>query len=185
MWLLLTRAIPAHCQAAISSHPALTDRGYVEGLTYYNAALGFTYQLPEGFFVNPLPDKLPAGSLLMIADKHNGTPWRDRMLMAADNAAKYSWTTSEYASHVVRSLPGKRVVVLRETYPLKVAGQDFVRIDYQRIDNGKVLYQSFVCTRLKDSLVSWTFVSLNHEELGKMAASINTVTIVRAPSKPH
>jgi len=157
--LLLAVPIAARSQSTITNRPALTDRGHVEGLTYSNAALEFSYQIPQGFFVNPLPDNLPLGSLLlMIADKHNGTPWRDRIALIADDAGKYTGTTSEYVSHFVRSMPAKlHVVVLRDTYPLKIARQDFFRVDYGKADESKTVYQTFVCTRLKDSLVSWTF----------------------------
>ena len=70
-------------------------------------------------------DHLPSGSLLlMTADTHNETPWRDRLVLIPDDAGKYSWTTSEYVTHFVRSMPAKlQIVVLRDTYPLKVSGQ--------------------------------------------------------------
>src|SRR5438309_4941 len=100
MALLVAVPITARPQSIITSRPALTDRGHVEGLTYSNVTLGFTYQLPEGFFVNPLPDNLPLGSLLlMTADTHNRTPSRAaRILVIADAARKYSWTTSGYVT---------------------------------------------------------------------------------------
>ena len=122
---------------------------FQRGQTYSNATLGFTYQLPQDFFVNPLPVHLPPGSLLLvIADK--GTPWRDRILLITDDADKYSWTTSEYVSHFVRSMPAEQhIVMLRETYLLKIAGQDFFRADFQKTDEGKTVYQAFMATRLK------------------------------------
>jgi hypothetical protein len=183
--LLLAAPIAARPQGIVASRPRLTDRGQVEGLTYSNAALGLRYRLPEGFFVVPLPDNLPAGSLLlMTADKHTGTPWRDRVLLAAADPGKYSWTTSEYATHFVRSIPAKSHVVVRhETYPLKIAGHDFFRVDFQKTEQGKTLYQVFVCTRLKDSLVSWMFTSLNENQVGELATSINTVTFAVVPTK--
>jgi hypothetical protein len=91
-WLGLLLAIPIVVRpqgGIVTGHVALTDRGHVEDLTYSNATLGFTYQLPQAFFVNPLPDSLPHGSLLlMIADTHNGTPWRDRITLVADDTEK-------------------------------------------------------------------------------------------------
>jgi hypothetical protein len=185
--LLLAVPIAVRPQSIVTNRPALTDRGHVEGLIYSNAALGFSYQLPQGFFLNPLQHNLPLGSLLLIiADKHNDTLWRDRIALIADDAGKYSWTTSEYVTHFVRSMPAKlHVVVLRDTYPLKVDGHDFFRVDYRKTDEGKTVYQSFACTRLKDSLVSWTFTSLNEEQVGEMAASVNTVAFSPASSKPR
>jgi hypothetical protein len=185
MGLLLAVPIAVRSQSIITNRPALTDRGHLEGLTYSNAALGFSYQLPQGFFVNPQPGTLPLGSLLlMIADKHNGTSWRDRILLIADDAGKYSWTTSEYVTHFVRSIPAKlRVVVLRDTYSLKIAEHYFFRVDYQKADEGKTVYQTFVCTRLKDSLVSWTFTSLDEKQVGEMAASVSRVAFAPASSK--
>jgi hypothetical protein len=185
MGLLLAVSITARPQSIITNRPALTDRGHVDGLTYSNATLGFSYQLPQGFFVNPQPDSLPAGAVvLVIADKHNGTPWRDRIVLVADDAGKYSWTTSEYVTHFVRSMPANRhIVLLRETYPLKIAGQDFFRADFQKTNEGKTVYQAFIATRLKGSLVSWTFTSLNNKEVGEMAASVNTVVFTPASAK--
>jgi hypothetical protein len=179
MGLLLVVPITVRPQSTITNRPALTDRGHVEGLTYSNATLGFSYQLPQGFFVNPLPDNLgPGFLLLMTADAHNGTPWRDRIILISDDAKRYSWTTSEYVTHFVRSMPAKlHVVVLRDTYPLKVAGQDFFGVDYQKTDEGKTVYQTFLCTRLKGSFVSWTFTSLNKKQLGEMTTSVNTIVL--------
>jgi len=184
MVFLLAVPISARPQGTITNRPALTDRGHVEGLTYSNATLGFSYQLPQGFFVNPLPDNLPSGSLLlMIADTHNGTPWRDRIVLIAD-AGKYSWTTSEYVTHFVRSMPAKlQIVVLRDTYPLRVGDQDFFGVDYQKTDEGKTMYQTFLCTRLKGSFVSWTFTSLNKKQVGDLAASVKTIALAPACSK--
>jgi hypothetical protein len=153
----------------------------VDGLTYLNAAVGFSYRLPEGFLVNP--DNLSLGSfILTIADRHNGTPWRDRIVLA--NTGQYSGMISEYATHFVRSMPAElHVVVLRDTRRFKVADQDFFRIDFQKTQEGKTMYQDFVCTRLKGSLVSWTFTSLDKQRVEEMVASINSFTIASAKAR--
>ena len=59
----------------------------------------------------------------------------------------------------------------------------FFRIDFQKTQEGKTVYQDFVCTRLKDSLISWTFASLNKQRVEEMATSINSVAF--APAKAH
>ncbi len=181
LWVAVFLAIPigAAAQRTDTNNAAMTDRGQVNGRTYSNVALGFTYQLPEGFVFNP--GNLPLGAfILTIADKHNGTPWRDRIVLA--NTGEYSGTISNYVTHFVRSMPTElHVVVLRDTRPLKVAGQDFFRIDFQKTQEGKTVYQDFVCTRLNGSLVSWTFTSLEQQQVEEMVASINSVAI--APPK--
>lgn len=185
MGLLLAIPITVRPQSTVTNRPVLTDRGHVEGVTYSNLTLGFTYQLPQGFFVNPMLGNLSPGSLLlMIADTHNGTPWRDRIVLIADEAGKYSWTTSEYVTHFVRSMPAKlNIVVLKDTYALKVADQEFFGVDYQKTDEGKTLYQTFLCTRLKGYLVSWTFASLDRKRLGELTASVNRIVLDAASSK--
>jgi|GEM_PF-3001200 len=181
MGLLLTVPIGVLAQRTDTNNPALTDRGQVNDRTYSNAALGFSYRLPEGFVVNP--DNLPlAAFILTIADKHNGTPWRDRIVLA--NTGQYSGTTADYVTHFVRSMPAElHVVVLRDTRSLKVAGQDFFRIDFQKTQEGKTVYQDFVCTRLNSSLISWTFTSLDKQRLEEMVASINSVAIASAKAR--
>jgi len=83
MGLLLAVSVAIQGQSKDTDKPATTDRGQINGLIYSNAKLGFSYQLPQGFLVNP--DNLPLGhSILMMADKHNGTPFRDRIVLAAD-----------------------------------------------------------------------------------------------------
>jgi len=183
--LLLVVPITARAQSTITNRPALTDRGHVEGLNYSNATLGFSYRIPQGFFLNPLPGNLPLGSLLlMIADTHNGTPWRDRIILIADDATGKSWTTSEYVTHFVGSMPPRlNVVVLRDTYPLKVASQEFFGVDYQKTDEGKTVYQSFLCTQLKGYFVSWTFTSLDRKRLGELTTSVNTIVLAPAFSR--
>ena len=183
--LLLAVPIAARPQNIITNRVALTDRGHVEGLTYSNVTLGFSYQLPQGFFVNPLPDNLPTGSLLlMIADTHNGTPWRDRIILVADDAKNYSWNAPEYVTHFVRAFPAKlNVIVLRDTYPLKIAGREFFGVDYRKTDEGKTMYQTFLCTRLTDYFVSWTFTSLDEKRVGEIAASASKIAFTPARSK--
>jgi hypothetical protein len=136
MGLLLAVTMGTLAQSTDTNNPALRDRDQVHGLTYSNSALGFNYQLPQGFFVNPV--NLPLGSfVLTIADKHNGTPWRDRIVLA--DSGQYSGTISDYVTHFVRSMPAElHVVVLRDMRRLKVAGQDFFRIDFQKTSEGRL-----------------------------------------------
>ena len=185
MGLLLAIPITGRPQRIITNRPALTDRGHVEGVTYSNTTLGFAYQLPQGFFVNPILDNLPSGSLLlMIADTHTGTPWRDRIILIADDATKNSQTNSEYVAHFVRSMPATlNTVVLRDTYSLKVAAQEFFGVDYQKTDEGRTVYQTFLCTQLKGYFVSWTFTSLDKKRLRSLTASVNTIVLDASPAK--
>lgn len=179
MLLLLGLPISVRPQSIITNRPALTDRGHVEDLTYSNSTLGFSYQLPRGFFVIQPFENFPSDSLcLMAADKRNGTPWRDRILLVADTA-RHSWTISEYPDRLVHGFSAKgHIVVRHETYPLKIAGQNFFLIDFQKTDDGKTVYQVFACTRLKGSVVSWMFTSLDENRVREMATSINTVAFV-------
>jgi hypothetical protein len=183
--LLLVVSIPARPQSPIANHSALTDRGRVEGLTYSNATLGFSYQIPLGFFSNPLTGNLPPGSLLlMIADTHNGTPWCDRIVLIADDARKYSWTTSKYVTHLVRSMPASlNIVMLRDTYLINVSGQEFFGADYQKTDEGKTVYQTIISTQLKGYFVSWTFTSLDRKRLGELTTSVNAIVLGSSSSK--
>ena len=182
MGLLLAVSTAIQGQSTDTDKPATTVRGQINGLAYKNAALGFSYELPQGFLVNP--DNLPLGnSILMEADKHNGTPSRDRIVLAADKG-KYSGTVADYVTHFAHSMePYVPTVVLRDTYRLRIAGQEFFRIDYQRTQEGKIVYQDFVCTRLKGALVSWTFASLNKRQVEEMATSINSFAFASAKAR--
>lgn len=107
-------------------------------------------------------------------------------MLAADNAGKYSWTTSQYVTHFVRSMPDDlHVVVRHDTYPLRIAGHDFFRVDFQKTSEGRTLYQVFVCTRLKNTLVSWMFTSLDESQVTELATSIKTVTFAVESAKPR
>jgi hypothetical protein len=181
LWMELLLAVSMGTFAQnIATSPALRDRGQVHGLTYSNATLGFNYQLPQGFLVNP---NLPLGSLILtVADKDNGTPWRDRIVLA--DSGQYSGLISDYAIHYVRAVAANsHVFVLRHRRSLKVAGRDFFRIDFLTTSEGKIEYQDFVCTRVKGSLVAWTFISLNEQQVEEMAASINSVTFASAKAR--
>jgi hypothetical protein len=182
MGLLLVVSVAIQGQSRDTAKPATTDRGQINGPTYSNTALGFSYQLPQGFLVNP--DNLPLGhSILMVADKHNGTPPRERIVIGADTG-KYSGTIADYVTHHAHSMePYLPTVVLRDTYRLRIADQDFFRIDYQTTQDGKTVYQDFVCTRLKGALVSWTFASLNKQQVEEMATSINSVAFASAKAR--
>jgi len=177
---LATLATAQQPQGGGAEHSAQPYRGRIAGRIYSNDSLGLTYQLPEGFFVNSdLPDRMQTGSLLlMIADQHTGRPLRDRVIMVADDAARYTWTTKEYVTKYVRAKPQRlNVTVLREAYPIQVAGQEFYRVDYKKTEEGKTGYETFVCVRRKGFFVSWTFVSFSQEEeVDQMAGSIQTVS---------
>src|SRR4051812_29349525 len=68
--------------------------------TYVNGALGFSYSLPSlDWYVNEAEGPsaaggakpLPGGSLLLlVADRHTGTPYRDRLLLIAEDRSHYS-----------------------------------------------------------------------------------------------
>lgn len=114
----------------------------------------------------------------MIADQLTATPLRNRVIMVADDAGPYSWSTKEYVVHYVGAKPRKlNVIVVRQAYPIRVRGQELYRIDYKKTDKGKAGYESFVCVRWKGFFVSWTFATFSREEdLDQMAESIQTVS---------
>jgi hypothetical protein len=174
MGLLLAASIATRSQSTDVNKPTLTDRGQVTGLTYSNATLGFSYQFSQGFLVNP--DNLPLGAfILAISDKHNGTPWRDRIVPA--DSGKYSGATSDYVTHFARSMPN--IVVLRETRSFKVTGRDFFVSISRRLRK----VRPCIRTLYADSLVSWAFASLNKQQAEEMATSINSVAF--ASAKAH
>jgi hypothetical protein len=160
---------------------AAPERGRVTGQTYNNDQLGVTYQLPDDFLVAPdIEDTLPGGSfLLLIADQHTGRPWKNRLLLVADDARKYrsDLTTSEYVAKYIRAKKRDlHAEILRDGYRLEIAGKEFYRADYRKVDGGVPMYETFACTRLKGYLLSWTFASTSQEELAQMASSIQTVS---------
>jgi hypothetical protein len=158
------------------------ERGQVAGRTYTNDSLGLTYQMPDGFFVNPdLANTLPAGSFpLLIADQHTGRPWKNRLVLIADETRKYksSLATEEYVSNFVAAMPRNlHVEIVHHTHLIEIAGKQFWRADYTKIDSGLELYQAFICVRLKGFLISWTFTSTSQQELEQLADSIKTVLV--------
>jgi hypothetical protein len=181
MALLLTTlvATATERQNGPAERPAQPYRGRVEDRIYSNDSIGFSYQLPEHFFVHSdLPERLPAGSvLLMIADQRTGRPWRNRIILLADDARKYTRTTKEYAAKIVRAMPSKlNVIILRDAYSVAVGGHEFYRVDYKKTDSGQTIYESFVCVRQRDFFVNWTLLAFSQAELEPMAASIQTVS---------
>jgi hypothetical protein len=167
---------------------AQLDRGQVAGGTYTNDSLGLTYQMPDGFFVNSdLANTLPAGSSpLLIADQHTGRPWKNRLVLIADNARKYksSLATEEYVSNFVAAMPPNlHVEIEHHTHLIEIAGGQFWRADYRKVENGLEIYQAFICIRLKGFLVSWTFTSTSQQELEQLADSIKTVLLREIGSK--
>jgi hypothetical protein len=158
---------------------AAPERGHFADRTYINDSLGLTYQLPDGFSANTdLDDTLPGGSfLLMVADQHTGRPWKNRVLLVADDAKKYpKLTTAEYVAKYVKAKSQRlHAEMLQDGYRFEIAGKEFYRSDYKRTDNGLDVYEAFVCTKLKGYLLSWSFVSASKEELAQMASSIQSV----------
>jgi hypothetical protein len=180
LWLAITTGT-TFAQNIGTNTSDLRDRGEVDGLAYSNEPLGFSYQLPQGFVVNP---NLLVGSLILtVADRVNRTPWRDRIALA--DSGQYSGRITEYVAHYMRgvAVSERHLLVLRDTRLLKVAGQEFFRIDFQIASEGEIEYQDFVCTRVKGPLVAWTFFSHNKQQVAEMAASINSVTFASAKTR--
>ena len=97
--------------------------------------------------------------------------------MAATDAALYSWTTEQFVTKYVAAKPAKlHIVILRDVYRLTAAGQELLRIDYQKTEQGRIVYESFVCLRRKGFFVSWTFVSLSPDEVNQIADSVKTAS---------
>jgi hypothetical protein len=180
--ILLAATSIAQESGRVQQRDPQLERGQVAGRTYTNDSFGLTYQIPDGFLVNPdLVNPLPAGSFrLLIADQHTGRPWKNRLVLIADEAKKYksSIATEEYVSNFVAGMPRSlHVEIVHRTHLIEIAGRQFWRADYTKIDSGVKLYQAFICTRLKGFLISWTFTSTSQQELERLADSIKTVVV--------
>ncbi len=65
---------------------------------------------------------------------------------------------------------------LKESYRLQIAGADFFRADFEKTEEGKTIYEAFICARRKGSFVSWSFVSLSPAALEQIASSVQSVS---------
>ena len=183
-FLLVLLITCGHAQesAKIASPSYPPSQGRVDGQVYRNDALGLTYRLPDGFEVqqNGAAALGSSSVMLVIADQHTGRPLKNRIIIAATDARNYQWSTKQFAEHFVASLPDQaHVAITRGAGLERIVGQDFYQIEFRKMESGQALYQAFVCTRWKDAIVNWTFVSSSEQEMAQMTASIQSAHFLR------
>jgi Gram-negative bacterial TonB protein C-terminal len=150
-------------------------RGVFEATTYKNDELGITFPLPPGYYFLQKPERsfLQGTYVLFIADAHTGRSFRNRILLLADSANRYTMSLKDYTNKMVNAasrLPGNRVV--REPMPLVLGGKRWYRADYdERVDN-IALHKSLVCGERRGFVLGWTFVAGSQQELNEQVASL-------------
>lgn len=172
------------------------ENGTIINNLYRNEILGFSYPMPEGWYVS-LDDNHGSqvtgkylqggGLLLLMADQHTGGPFRNRLLIIADSATKYHGLSVEaYVDKVVRAQTNKLgMQLIRDVFAVDLAGRHFYRADYDENFGGGATRKTFICTELNGYLLSWTFVTGSEEDLEAAVSSLQRISFWQPEVSPN
>jgi hypothetical protein len=142
------------------------ERGTVAGNTYTNEFLGISFSIPTGWQV--VSDKavaLEAGGLrgwvLFTIERTDGVPYRNRIAASAVDASSLTATTQHFVSVFVKAEKSQQVdwEMLRDVFPVDLAGKHFFREDYKESSAGRTLYRASICTKFRGYFLGWTFAA--------------------------
>src|SRR5581483_8926967 len=167
--------------------PSVADAGALDGSTYTNRLLDFSFALPTGWEPRQdLAHELRDGSfVLLVADRENETPYRDRLLIIADIAARYpSLSLSGYVHKLAESWHTQGSEILHQGLDEDVGSQHFYRVDYADPSGPAVLYKTFIATQRRGFFLSWTFVVQRKEQLTELVQSLHHSVVFRGENTP-
>jgi len=167
--------------------PSVADAGALDGSTYTNRLLDFSFALPTGWEPRQdLAHELRDGSfVLLVADRENETPYRDRLLIISDIAARYpSLSLSGYVHKLAESWHTQGSEILHQGLDEDVGSQHFYRVDYADPSGPAVLYKTFIATQRRGFFLSWTFVVQRKEQLTELVQSLHHSVVFRGENTP-
>ena len=179
---------PSHVASSYTSGP---DNGAVSNGTYTNEFLGFSYPVPDGWQV--ISDKATHlnlggldGFILLTVDPFAGKPSADQMVLSAVDARSLKATTQHFV-HLFASAPNARPggwELLRDPFPVSIAGKEFFREDYKESFSGRIVYKAFVCTKLRGFFVGWTMAARSAAELDSSVNSLQRLSFQKEDASP-
>jgi hypothetical protein len=167
-------------QATSTANPTSRDKSH-----YENDLVGISYSMPTGYSIvakNAENEQQRAigQRILIIADKLTGRPFKNRIVLALDEARNYAKTSTEpalsfkdYAAKLL-SMNGKRpgVTIKNNLIPLEVTGVTLYRGDYLEVFPEATFHKVLVSVEINGYWLSWTFVSTEDKELEELVESV-------------
>ena len=195
--LILICLFPAFIEGQTSA-TLNPDSGGFEKHTYTNRYFGFTYKLNDEWFVNQdlmaqdaqRPNKMAGRFLLVILDRHTGTPLRERVMIIADDESLYHPPLNGAKDYVTRLLDAQ---VRRgnervgEVFSVEHAGKPFYCAEFNEKFPGGALHKAFLATERGGFLLSWVFASSSSDSLALILKSLDQISfapVVPGEQKP-
>ena len=179
---------PSHVASSYTSGP---DNGAVSNGSYTNEFLGFSYPVPDGWQV--ISDKATHlnpggldGFILLTVDPFAGRSSADRMVLSVVDARSLKATTQHFV-HIFASTPNDGPggwELLRDPFPVSIAGKEFVREDYKESFSERIVYKAFVCTKLRGFFVGWTMAARSAAELDSSVNSLQRLSFQKEDASP-
>ena len=175
--ILAPTLVLAQQSSDASSKPRGPENGSILNSVYVNAFLGFSFPIPGGWQVNSeaigsnngeVKAKVtPGGGLiLLVIDQHTGRRFFNRILLTAVEEKSAGLDTQGFVAKVVRvQLDREGMSLVREAFPVDLAGRHFVREDYKESSGDSAVYKAFVCTTFGGYLLGWTLATGSPAEL--------------------
>lgn len=160
---------------------------------YKDEVSGISYELPAGYVIfrqNAESSKMNAAGLriLLVADKSTGRGFRNRIVLALDEASAYKEPplTIEGYCRKMLTINSKRsgVIITREIQTLSLNKQTIYRGEYRETYPEVTLTKILVCEEIKGYWLSWTFVGTEHAELDDAILSVASARIIASPKTP-
>jgi TonB family protein len=105
--------------------------------------------------------------VLFTIERADGVPYRNRVASSAVDASSLTATTQHFVSVFVNAEKSQQVdwELLRDVFPVDLAGKHFFREDYKESSAGRTLYRAFICTKFRGYFLGWTFAAGSPSEL--------------------
>ena len=179
--LLCTAPVLASCQQSTKdSTSAKPDSGSFAQNTYRNDFFRFSYTLPKEWHKSRvLPSPLPSGAYyLFIGDRDTGHALLNRVTIVADpenNSPAVS--CREYVSAFIRAqIRDFHAELPRTKNPsFSSGGSDFDRTDYTWVNDGTIVYSSFVCSKRNRYWLDWNFTAPSQQDLDDAVNTLHNI----------
>jgi hypothetical protein len=178
----------------LSAQTKESNAGQIESGIYKNSALGFSYKIPFGWVDRTQAMQSPdSGStsrvLLAVFERPpeaTGETINSGVVIASESASSYPKvkTALEYFETLTKAATSHGFTAVSDPHPFAVGAVRLIRGDFSKPRGKLTMYQSSLVMIRKGSIVSFTFIGGDSDEVEELIRSLN-LAAVSAPKRPQ
>lgn len=177
----------------LSAQTKESNPGGIENDVYQNSALGFSYKIPFGWVDRTQAMQSPNGGsmsqvLLAVFERPpeaTGETINSGVVIAAESASSYPKvrTAREYFEPLSEAATSHGFTATNDPHPFAVGARQVMREDFSKPRGKLTMYQSSLVMIRKGSIVSFTFVGGDSDEVEELIQNLDLAS-VSAPKHP-